>query len=151
MHVFKKIISWSLFIGWMGLIFYLSHQPSDASKALSTNFGEPLRQFLQLLQIEIAANDFQFWIRKAAHFSAYMLLGVFAFLALKNSFQKVHFLVVLNICVFYALTDEVHQTYIPGRSGEVRDVLIDSAGALLGISLCYLFVYFYNNLKQNRP
>lgn len=36
---------------------------------------------------------------------------------------------------FYAITDEIHQCYILGRSGEIRDVLIDSAGVLTGILL----------------
>lgn len=45
----------------------------------------------------------------------------------------------LLICVLYAISDEVHQKFIPGRSGEVRDVIIDTAGASVGISVYLLF------------
>src|SRR5699024_4442384 len=110
MVVFKKISAWILLIAWMGLIFYLSHQPSDASKALSTDFGQPIRQLLAFFNLNLSADSFQFWLRKSAHFSAYMMLGIFAFMALRTSFKRVHFFVILNICVFYAMTDEVHQT-----------------------------------------
>jgi len=41
----------------------------------------------------------------------------------------------LLICVLYAASDEIHQLFIAGRSGEVRDVLIDSAGASIGIGI----------------
>ena len=35
----------------------------------------------------------------------------------------------------YAASDEIHQLYVPGRAGQFRDVLIDSAGVLLGICI----------------
>ena len=44
-------------------------------------------------------------------------------------------IISLIICIVYAITDEVHQLFVFERSGEVRDVLIDSAGSLLGILL----------------
>lgn len=37
------------------------------------------------------------------------------------------------ICILYAISDEVHQLFVPGRGGQVRDVIIDSAGAIAGI------------------
>ena len=39
----------------------------------------------------------------------------------------------------YAISDEVHQLFVPGRAGQVRDVLIDSAGSLLGIIIIMSF------------
>lgn len=48
----------------------------------------------------------------------------------KNTYQ---ISIALAICISYAISDEVHQLYVPGRSGEVRDVIIDTAGASLGI------------------
>ena len=43
------------------------------------------------------------------------------------------------ICVLYAISDEVHHYFIPGMSGEVRDVNIDTAGASVGIGV-YLLI-----------
>ncbi|MBR2778883.1 MAG: VanZ family protein [Firmicutes bacterium] len=48
---------------------------------------------------------------------------------------------------FYAVTDEVHQMLVPGRSGECRDVLIDSAGVLAGI-LLVIIVFKIKNRKE---
>jgi len=39
-------------------------------------------------------------------------------------------------CSLYAVTDEIHQLFVPGRSGELRDVMIDSIAALVGVGLC---------------
>lgn len=39
----------------------------------------------------------------------------------------------LLICVLYAISDEIHQHFVPGRGAQVKDVLIDSAGASVGI------------------
>ncbi len=44
------------------------------------------------------------------------------------------------ICVLYAIFDEIHQLYVPGRSGEIIEVLIDSVGAGVGIGLQTMYV-----------
>jgi VanZ family protein len=45
----------------------------------------------------------------------------------------------LLICVLYAISDEVHQLFVPGRGGQVKDIIIDSAGATVGIGV-YLLI-----------
>ena len=69
-------------------------------------------------------------IRKLGHFSEYMTLGFFSFSYLSNLFIENN-----NI------KDEFHQTFVPGRDGNIVDVLIDSSGALVGI-LVSCIVYF---------
>ena len=50
-------------------------------------------------------------------------------------------------CALYAATDEIHQLFVPGRGGQIRDVLIDSSGALIGL----LFVFaLYAALKHRK-
>lgn len=49
------------------------------------------------------------------------------------------FKIALLICIPDAISDEVHQLFIPGRAGQVRDVIIDSAGAVVGISRSLVF------------
>ena len=46
----------------------------------------------------------------------------------------------LLLCIGYAITDELHQAFVPGRTPKLLDVLIDSSGASLGISIYVLFV-----------
>ena len=133
-----KVISWLLVILWMALIFYLSHQPATESNSLSTGITERIVAIIERLTSDIYFNESKFnhIIRKNAHFFAYLILGVLVSNALKNNGIKgsKRFLIALVICILYAISDEIHQLFIPGRAGQVRDVMIDSAGAVVGIS-----------------
>jgi VanZ family protein len=64
-----------------------------------------------------------------------MILGVLVANCLLNTNvpKPRLFLLALLICILYAISDEIHQMFIPGRSGQVSDVLIDSTGGLVGI------------------
>lgn len=44
----------------------------------------------------------------------------------------------LSLCFFYACSDEFHQLFVPGRSGEFRDVCIDLLGSCIGLLLFFL-------------
>ena len=50
--------------------------------------------------------------------------------------------------MFYAITDEFHQYFIPGRSAEIRDVLIDSSGALTGILFVIIVLAIIKIIKK---
>lgn len=138
----KISLTWIFVAGWMALIFYLSHQPSNESNAISTGITavavDSLHQWFPGSTVTL--EDLHFWVRKAAHFSAYFLLGILTLLAIKRSGGKRIRASVFAwmICVLYAASDEFHQLFVSGRSGEVRDVLIDSAGAFFGIVLYWL-------------
>lgn len=132
----KQDINWAwipVFI-WMGVIFYLSNQPATDSSELSNGIAEMCVAMIQsIFPIELTPASIHFFIRKGAHFFAYFTLGILTTYALrKNRRQK---WIAFFICVIYAISDEIHQLFIPGRSGEIRDVLLDSTGALIGIIL----------------
>ena len=81
-------------------------------------------------------------IRKLAHFSIYTLVGfsVMGFMCtfdIKNRFKLV---VSILIGITYAITDEFHQSFTPGRGPSVRDVCIDSAGVLTGIFIMIFII-----------
>lgn len=77
-----------------------------------------------------------FWIRKAAHFSEFAALGFFLCLHLSAICRRIPIprypMWAFAIGSLYGVTDEIHQLFVPGRSGEWRDMLIDSAGVLAG-------------------
>ena len=79
-----------------------------------------------------------FIVRKSAHFIEYVVLGSLALNCLKDYEISNRIFLSIVFCVLYAITDEFHQTFIPGRSGLVFDVLIDSCGALCGVFLYYI-------------
>ena len=76
-------------------------------------------------------------VRKSAHFTEYTLLGFFTARALRLSKKSSWFSIA--IAAIYATTDEVHQSFVPGRSCEFGDILIDTAGATVGASIYWLF------------
>lgn len=82
-------------------------------------------------------------IRKTAHGLIYTALGFCVFMTLyyseKMNKKYVLFIISMVFCIFYASSDEIHQLFVSERSGEVRDVFIDSAGSLIGISIA-LFI-----------
>ncbi len=131
-----KLISWIAAISWMAVIFYLSHQPGSASSDLSSGVVAALLSFIDQVapNLELDIEKFHTFVRKNAHFIAYFLLSLLSLNAWRSSgFRGMKQLVLgFGMCVLFAATDEIHQLFIEGRSGEVRDVLIDSAGAGLG-------------------
>lgn len=64
-----------------------------------------------------------------------MVLGVLLLHGLKKNkiIGNKAILIAISIAVIFAISDEVHQLFVPGRGGQIKDVIIDSAGALVGI------------------
>ncbi|MEG1997719.1 MAG: VanZ family protein, partial [Clostridiales bacterium] len=93
--------------------------------------------------------NFQWLIRKAAHFSEYTLLAALFMQAFKSPRITRHqqqFYALLST-ILYAISDELHQLFIPGRACQIQDILIDSSGAVLGIILITLFYQLVKKLK----
>ena len=142
----KKTIFAVLLVLWMGFIFSMSCENAEES---SNTSGQTIRVVLSIVPEfekqpeEVKVNiieELQFIVRKSAHFIGYMILGILAsglILQYENINKK--YPLAFLICVIYAISDEIHQLFVPGRSGQVRDVLIDSAGSLLGIILVMAF------------
>src|SRR5699024_1438351 len=85
-------------------------------------------------------------IRTSIHFFVYTILRVLVYLAYHG---RRAVLFTLNVCLIYAITDEFHQLFIPVRSGEIRDVLIDFSGAVFGIILVKLFMKIKSRRELN--
>ena len=105
--------------------------------------GEKLQSLIEGLQ---------FIVRKSAHFTAYAVLGILSFITLVTYCLPLMAKCGLSlvICALYAVSDEYHQTFIEGRSGELRDVIIDSSGALAGIILSLIIYKIIQSIKNRR-
>ena len=82
-----------------------------------------------------------FPVRKCAHFTIYLILGILV-ISLLSEYRILNFKTVLYtllIVFLYACSDEFHQLFVSGRSSEIGDVLIDSSGGFIGSYLYYLF------------
>lgn len=139
----RNVIHWLPAALWMALIFFLSSQPAVSSNSLSKGLTkliiEILGRFLpidiEISTIDVILSQMNHFVRKFAHFFAYMVLGILVSNGFKNSGSKKVFSNSLVICIIYAVSDELHQLFVPGRGCQLKDVLIDSVGSLLGIFL----------------
>lgn len=132
-----KISSWFPVILWMSIIFFLSSQVADESSQLSSGITAFVMNLMEkIIPKTIFDLEFlHFLVRKNAHFIAYLILGLLSLRAFKREGLTgvPLFSLSLLICVLYASSDEYHQLFVPGRSCQLRDVLIDSAGATTGL------------------
>lgn len=145
------ILRWIPVLLWMGLIFYLSAQPAGPSSELSSTVMDWMLQFVEG-RLMVDESVFHVLIRKAAHMGAYFVLAVLTMIALRTPrivsvWRQAG--VSLIICVLYATSDEVHQLFVPGRSGEVRDVMIDTVGAVLGIGVYMICRVSFQRLQRH--
>ncbi len=81
-------------------------------------------------------------VRKIAHFLIFSALGFCSFMTFyyseKVNKTRVLFIISIVFCIIYASSDEIHQLFVTERSGEIRDVLIDSGGSALGIAIAFI-------------
>ena len=121
----------------MAFIFLQSALPADLSKEESNLIVQALIEFLH-----VDPKVLSFAVRKCAHFTEYLLLGLSLFATVReydpvrlerNEQWRRTALLSWGIGALYALTDEVHQAFVLGRSCEIRDMLIDSCGVAAGV------------------
>ena len=87
-------------------------------------------------------------IRKLAHFSIYTVVGfsVMGFMCTFDIRNITKFITSICIGVNYAISDEIHQSFTPGRSPRVLDVCIDSAGVLTGIFILIILIILVESI-----
>ncbi len=95
---------------------------------------------------EALVTQYQLLIRKTAHFMVYAALGFFAS-GFWATFSKIKKLLIPIFAVgyvfLYAVSDELHQLFVAGRSGQVTDVLLDTAGGFFGALIFITIIKFY--------
>ncbi len=140
---FIIIVSWIAVILWMALIFNLSSQVAQESNHLSKGITATVIEIVETIvpNIDMDMASFNHIVRKNAHFFAYFILGIFVINAMRRNDKRsnIDIIIAILVCVLYAMSDEIHQFYVPGRGPQLKDVFIDSIGAVTGI-IIYLLV-----------
>lgn len=133
----RLCLRYFLVIAWMVLIFQLSATPDLRTVPLAQRF----HLLPAVLGLEMT-NLLELVLRKAAHMLAFGLLARLSFRALQGarpSWPRGRlFAASLFFTVLYAASDEWHQTFVPTRTGSVRDVAIDTVGAVVAMIIGYL-------------
>jgi len=124
---------------WLPAIVWLLTVAFFSSRSLGAeNTGSILAQLLVWLHIKITPLGFEalhYFIRKCAHFLAYGILSALFFRAFRGSdrhakiWKARYALCALAVCLVTASSDEIHQMFTPGRTGNWHDVVLDMIGA----------------------
>ena len=153
----RRRVTLGVVIAVMVLIFCFSAQEGDDSAKLSAGLTQWLLSKLMPGYSDLpddmklaALQRFGFWVRKAAHFTEYALLGAALSAHLHYVISRRIIPAGWGIATLYAITDELHQMFVGGRGPAVRDVCIDSAGALTGALVGMGIILLWHKQKRNR-
>lgn len=169
------ILTVLLAIGWMGVIFAFSSQSGADSSETS---GRVMQYILRFIEPEFHLLDraaqvrlqdtVTFFVRKGAHFTEYLILGLLLFLlfyqwnslrtriltAEGSQVRKRRKVLLLTaawgIATVYAATDEFHQMFSDERTPGLRDVCIDSAGAAAGVFAAAAMVWICKRIVRKQ-
>lgn len=156
----KTIVFFCLLIGWYGIIFYFSAQPAELSGELSRPIADKLADATNAkekveaegiqknehplsIEVDVTAeiNKYEQFMRKSAHIFLFFGIGALSALA----FQRIHMLFwkqilcTMFVSLLFAVFDEFHQIFVPGRACLWTDIGIDFLGSLAGILLVLSF------------
>lgn len=133
----SRIVLAILIVIWMITVFCFSNDNSQKSSNKSEKIVEVISQ---ICDNKIREKDkLETIVRKSAHMLIYTIGGILFFLYF-NTYDivfKKKIIYSIIICVIYAITDEIHQGFVPGRSPQITDILIDTAGVNIGIVISY--------------
>ena len=132
---------WATTLAWTLTIYQFS--TVDYGVSLT---GWLLQGILSLLSIHVSPATFHwlhFGMRKLAHFSEYAIFALLLYgsFGMGKDFKWVRRRAVIcaAIAAGYALTDELHQVFVPGRTASIKDSALDASGAIFGMIALYLF------------
>lgn len=117
----STVTLWGIVAFWYSLIFYLSHIPTSTSASTKTMVG--------------GDDTLNTIFRFCAHLGVFGVLGVFIYAALMRAFVFSWRKCLTALCCtfLFGISDEIHQSFVPGRYARVQDVLTDTAGAAIAI------------------
>lgn len=145
MNKLKKWILWGFVLLWMGNILSFSSKSAEVSKKQSGFFVAFAQEIVvgieNKLNITLLNTDkLDYYIRKTAHVFNYFvltLLLIIAYFSIEKS-KKYTFTHSFLFAFLFSIFDELFQTFVPGRSGMLRDILVDQMGTIMALLLIYL-------------
>lgn len=149
-----KVVKIILIIIWMITVFRFSNQGGTESSSTSAKVTKVIVDVVvndkkEENKVQIA-NKIEKVVRKFAHYTIYTIGGVlimnYAYTTDKTKKQQTFGSLLFG--AFYAVTDEVHQYFVPGRSARVFDVGIDTLGVITGIGIYLLVACVVRKMKK---
>lgn len=156
----KNILAIISVIVWMIIVFLFSNEVSEESTKTSYKVIDGIIKIVPSIneledneKIEISKKIFV-PIRKIAHITLYTLGGILIYNAINivkaEVKNKKKIIISFFIGLTYAITDEIHQIFVPGRAAQITDILIDSLGIIIGIVIINKIIGIINYIKENK-
>ena len=140
----RKVLKFLIIVLILSIIFSFSNETGTKSSKRSDGLIIKVSQIVLNRELtkkekEKIVNTLVVPVRKTAHIIIYLLLGasIISFYEEFSFLNNKSVIISIVICIFLAIIDEIHQTFIIGRSGEIKDVIIDGVGSALGIIMYY--------------
>ena len=140
---FLSVIFWLLSVAVMYVIFMFSAATGEESEEVSQNL---LSKIIEFIGNFISHNT----LRKLAHFSEFAALGFCMTGAIHYTFGKQKFYVSLIPCFLYAVSDEIHQHFVPERACRVFDMFVDTCGVMTGIGIFILLIFIISKIIKKK-
>ena len=129
------------------IIFEFSGQNANDSKKVSGKITEKIVSVYY--NVKLDKNRVESIVRKIAHYSIYTLLGIeimsFISTFTIKEFDRISFALIAGM--IYAMIDEIHQAFVPGRGALITDVMLDTLGVITGIFISLLIIKLYKIIK----
>ena len=147
-----RVILIMLLLLQMWIIFGFSNQDGDTSGSISRKITEVITKNIKSIQTldkeekENVLKKVEHIVRKLAHFSLYTVIG-FLLMSLMSTYKlkQLNRISISGIIgLLYAVSDEIHQSFIPGRGPKIGDVFIDFSGVIVGILIAILIISIIN-------
>lgn len=139
------------------IIFGFSSQDGEKSGGISKRITDFILEksskynSLEMSEKEQVNKRTERIIRKIAHFSIYTLVG-FLLMALFSTYENIkrknQICISAILGILYAISDEIHQSFTPGRGPKITDVFIDSLGVFFGITVILLILEVINRKNK---
>jgi len=149
----KKLIFFIPVVLWMVIVFKFSNEPADTSQLTSLNITKKIVKIISKNEITDEKDELvqrvDKIVRKTAHYTLYAIGGflimiyIYQYKITEN--KKILYSILTGS--IYACTDEIHQVFIPGRTGEITDVCLDSLGVATGVCVCLLAIKIIRDIK----
>ena len=155
--VIKRIFFLTIMLLTFSIIYAFSEQNEEISGSLSIKVTEFIVEVIsKITNIDLVTKihyveKLHLIVRKLAHFSIYLVVGfsTMGFMCTFNMRNSIKIILSLCIGTSYAITDEIHQSFIPGRCPSILDVGIDSLGVISGIFIIILLIIVTEKISTN--
>ena len=146
----KRIICLILIVIWLSVIFVFSSGTGNSSNSLSKRLiNKSILVYEKIsgndVNNEVIIKKLNYSIRKVAHFTIFLVLGIFIYLFI-NTFDISHkMLISILLSLSFAILDETHQLFVYERTSKIIDIFIDTLGSITSCSILNIIYYKKHN------